>query len=253
MQHRFPRPHPRMLVASVALLLASCGGAAEEGLASGEPLGTTESALCSGSSVSNLTITAADSYGGTLSAYGNWTVAYPGNAVRLEYYVDGSLRSYDERPAYTGVWHHSSDGVTCGNHTLQVRAYPMVIDSLGNRVTCLSNGPATVSLSFSQPCPSAWLSCLRTSSTSITCTGSSSGGTGPFTPLWQMYARNPDGTAEWTSSWFQDNWTADYYCQETYVFYPTDQLEVRFKVRDGTGMESYSSFANALCAPGSYF
>ena len=77
-------PHSRVLLVC-GLLLSACGVAHEDG-ATQEPPGTTEAAICSGLSVSSLgIITGASSYGGI-------------NAIRLEYYVDGVPRGYDQRP-----------------------------------------------------------------------------------------------------------------------------------------------------------
>jgi hypothetical protein len=116
-----------------------------------EPLGTRESALCSGPSVSTLNIAGASSYASELASSGSWAVSTSANAARLEYYVDGFLSSTDERTGTSGTWYFSQGGVACGSHTFEVRAYPMVIDSSGNRTTCYSS-PRTVSQTVVEDC-----------------------------------------------------------------------------------------------------
>jgi hypothetical protein len=72
-----------------------------------------------------------------LSANGSWTVSSGANAVRLEYYVNGTLSTVEERVGVTGDWTFSASGAYCGiAHTLEVKAWPMIIDSAGNRTTC---------------------------------------------------------------------------------------------------------------------
>ncbi|HSP78706.1 MAG TPA: hypothetical protein VLQ93_09270 [Myxococcaceae bacterium] len=135
-------------------LLLGCGGDTSEavGAEPGESLGTQESALCSGLSVTSLVISDASTYQGTMAAVGTWAVSQFANAVRLDYYVDGVLYSSDERPGNSGTWYFSANGVACGTRTLMVKAYPMVIDSNDNRTTCWT-APNTVSQSVTEPCP----------------------------------------------------------------------------------------------------
>lgn len=119
-------------------LLAACGGTLpEEQPALGdEPLGTLESPLCAGLTVSSLSIWDAAQYEGDVSAVGSWAVSQFSNAVRLDYYIDGIRYAYDERPGNAGSWYFSTTGIPCGSHYFQVSAWPMVIDSNGNRTTC---------------------------------------------------------------------------------------------------------------------
>ncbi len=139
---------PVQVLLSGLWLLAACGGGVEEGPAPVEnSVGVTQGALCSGLSVTQLAISDVSSYEGVLGAVGTWGVSLFANAVRLEYYVDGVLRSYDERPGTSDTWYHSSNGLSCGTHTFKVRAYPMVIDSNGNRTTCIDS-PTELSQSF---------------------------------------------------------------------------------------------------------
>ena len=149
------------LAACIGLLLTACNPTVGE-LSPDEPLGTHQAELCAGSSVSTLTIDGASIYGGELAAMGSWAVTYPANAIRLEYYVNGSLFGYDERPGSSGTWNHSSTGLSCGQtYTFEVRAYPMVIDSSGLRATCLSNGPRKVTMSVSEPAETDAQFCAR--------------------------------------------------------------------------------------------
>lgn len=230
--HRFLLP--------TLLLSASCGLPPESLSAeSGEPPGHLESALCSGASVSDLSLLGASAYGGELGAAGSWTVS-SANGVRLEFLVDGQTQAVSERPSASGTWNHSSQGLACGAHTLQVRAWPMVIDSAGNRTTCMAQGPRILSQSFNQDCPSASVRCLHTSRWQVTCTGSAGGGTGTLTPVWQQQYRLPSQW-DWNVNlpWYEGNWTHVMSCEAPlYASLDDAQVQVQFKVRDSTGMES---------------
>lgn len=232
------------------LLLMACGGPVEtEAAPAGDTLGSATGALCAGTSVTGVAISSVSSSGGTMSASGTWSVGGGANAVKLEYWVDGSLKSHDERQGTSGSWVASAGGLACGSHTLEVRAYPMVIDGAGNRTYCTSNGPLTTSQSFSQTCPSASLSCSRTSTTTITCTGSGSGGTSPYTPLWNERITFSDGSV-YQSGFFEGAFTESFYCMQSTVRDPADRLQVQFKVRDATGVESSLRFSTAyFCVP----
>jgi hypothetical protein len=231
-------------------MLAACGGAPEEaGLAPvQEPLGTQRQALCSGTSVSSLTISGVSSWGGELAGSGNWVMSGGANAVRLEYRVDGSLRTSEERTGASGTWYFSTQGITCGSHTFQVKAFPMVIDSVGNRTTCW-DGPTSVSQAVTQACPTASLSCSQSSST-VTCTGSGSGGSGgPYTYTW-MEVHQPTETPPWSSGWYPGGSSNNFYCVPSYVFFPADFVHFEVKVRDSSGMESPVTFGEQyLCEP----
>jgi hypothetical protein len=230
------------------LLLMACGGPAEtEATPAEETLGTVEGALCAGTSVTGVGISSISFSGGTMNASGTWSVGGGANAVKLEYRVDGTLRSHDERLGTSGSWSASTSGLSCGTHTLEVRAYPMVVDSAGNRTYCTSNGPLTTSQSFSQACLSASLSCSHTSTTTITCTGSGSGGTSPYTPLWNERITFPDGFTR-QSGFYVGAFTESFYCVQSTVR-GDPRLQIQFKVRDATGVEStIRSTVNYLCA-----
>ncbi|HEX5746806.1 MAG TPA: hypothetical protein VFZ09_11210 [Archangium sp.] len=140
---------PASLLLSGLLLLAACGVSSEaEVTPAGEPLGTREAAICSGTSVSTLSLAGISTYQGEMAGAGDWAVTYPANAVRLEYYVDGTLIGTAERCnasgglsscTGSGSWSFSLAGVSCGAHTFQIKAYPMTISSAGDRETCWSN------------------------------------------------------------------------------------------------------------------
>jgi hypothetical protein len=135
------------------LLLAACGGNPEALPTSPEEaLGTQEAAVCSGLSVTTLTIAGASTYQGEMAASGPWVTSSGANAVRLEYYIDGVLKASEERTGASGTWYFSQAGVSCGTHTLLVKAYPMVIDSGGNRTTCWG-APKTASQNVTEACP----------------------------------------------------------------------------------------------------
>ncbi|HYO51659.1 hypothetical protein [Archangium sp.] len=134
------------------LLMVACGNTPETVSALvEEPLGTQEAALCSGLSVTTLTISGASSYASELAASGSWAVSTSANAARLEYYVDGYLSSADERIGTAGSWYVSKTGMACGSHTFEVKAYPMVVDSSGNRTICYTS-PRIVSQTVVEDC-----------------------------------------------------------------------------------------------------
>ncbi|MFE8595605.1 hypothetical protein KYC5002_40430 [Archangium violaceum] len=118
------------------LLLVACNAPLDDESGAEESLGTQESALCTGLSVTSLPISGASTYQGEMAASGSWVVSSGANAVRLEYYVDNALYASEERPGASGTWYFSRSGITCGTHTFKVIAWPMVIDSSGVRTTC---------------------------------------------------------------------------------------------------------------------
>ncbi|WP_148273289.1 hypothetical protein [Stigmatella aurantiaca] len=118
-----------------------------------ESLGTQESAVCAGLTVSGLSIADASMYVTDMSAVGSWSVSQFSNAVRLEYYIDNIRYAFDERPGVAGTWYFSTTGIACGSHYFQVRAWPMVIDSNGNRTTCGSTPSRVVSQYVYWECP----------------------------------------------------------------------------------------------------
>ncbi len=161
MQHPMVRAPLSALLS--ALLLVACGGNPEAVPAAEASLGTQESAMCSGLSVSNLAISGASIYQGELAGSGPWAVSAGGNAVRLEYYVNNSLYASEERAGTSGTWYFSQAGLACGTYSFQVKAYPMVVDSAGNRTTCWG-APRTVSQNVSQPCPGGTWTLMSTES-----------------------------------------------------------------------------------------
>jgi hypothetical protein len=130
----------RPLVCAVlcGLLVTACGGTEADPILPEEALGTHQSELCSGLSVTSLVVSGASTYTGEMAASGTWTVAPGANAVRLEYYVGDTLYTAEERVGTTGTWYFSTTGITCGPRDLVVKAWPMIVDSAGNRTTCSS-------------------------------------------------------------------------------------------------------------------
>ncbi|WP_369406337.1 RCC1 domain-containing protein, partial [Archangium violaceum] len=121
------------------MLWMACGAPPERvGAPSEEPLGSSEAALCSGLSVNSLTLQGVSSYQGELAGGGNWTVSTGANAVKLEYFLNGASYAAEERVGNSGSWFFSQSGVACGVHAFEVKAWPMVIDSAGNRTVCTS-------------------------------------------------------------------------------------------------------------------
>ncbi|MDC0712516.1 hypothetical protein POL68_28900 [Stigmatella sp. ncwal1] len=146
---------PSLCALLSGLLLVACGGTrleADSALAE-ETLGTQESSLCAGLSVSSLTLSGATMYENEVSGLGSWAVSQFSNAVRLDYYVDGVRYAIDERPGNAGSWYFSTAGIACGTHYFQVNAWPMVIDSNGNRTTCGSTPSRTVGQYVYWSCP----------------------------------------------------------------------------------------------------
>ncbi|HYO65145.1 MAG TPA: hypothetical protein VEU33_03600 [Archangium sp.] len=237
------------------LLLAACGGAPEDGLSpSEEPTGTRESAMCSLMSMNQLGLNGVSSYGGVLAGSGSWTTSTSANGAFLLFYVDGVERSrqelsgtYDSATGtYRGNWSFSASGITCGSHTFQVKAYPMNVDSSGQKEICTGNTPQTFTQTVVQACPTATVSCGRVSTTSISCTGSASGGSGVYTPMWRRIIRYSNGTTS-TGSWSSGSWTKSYACAYTGTRDNFNRLEIDFKVVDDTGMESNVDFHDELC------
>ncbi|HEX5746035.1 MAG TPA: hypothetical protein VFZ09_07315 [Archangium sp.] len=238
------------------LMLTACG-VSETGVSPPEELlGSQESALCSGTSVTSLTLSGIDAYCGELAGSGTWAVAWPANAVRLEYYLDGALSASEERRpdtagTFSGSWYYSKAGVSTGSHTFLVKAIPMVIDSADNRTTCWDSPGRSISrtLSTSTPLPSTSLSCSRTSSTTITCTGTGSGGSGTLSPMWRT--RNFDYSTALTaySAWSPGTWTQSFHCEQT-LSTTADKLWIEHKVSDSCPTEStVKSSAYFLCGP----
>ena len=67
------------------LMLGGCGGGLEESgpPPAGEPLGAHEAALCSGLSVSSLSLSGVSTWQGEMAGSGRWAVAGGANAIRL--------------------------------------------------------------------------------------------------------------------------------------------------------------------------
>jgi hypothetical protein len=134
-------------------MLTACG-VPEAGLAPAEEsLGTWQSALCYGVSVSSLTVDGVSTYQGVMAGAGGFAVAGGANAIRLEYYSDGVLKYYEERTGTSGSWNYSYGGVPCGTHNFQVKAYPMIVDSAGTRTTCSSSPTSSAVHDASEACP----------------------------------------------------------------------------------------------------
>ena len=148
-------------LALAGLLWVACG-VPETALAPPheDTLGTSESALCSGASVTTLSLTGASQYEGEIAGSGSWAVAYPANAVRLEYYLDATQYVFEERPGTSGTWYFSYAGLSCGtSRTFLVKAFPMIVDSAGTRTTCAASSRST-STPLLEPCPEAFTRAL---------------------------------------------------------------------------------------------
>lgn len=196
------------------LVLSACGGTTEEGPSlEQETLGTQESALCSGVYVSNLTVGGISTYLGEMAGSGDWAVTSGANAIRLEYYVDGVQKYYEERIGTSGTWYFSYGGIPCGSHSFQVKAYPMVVDSAGTRTTC-SSSPASTGVYYPSencPTPTTTLSCSRYSTTQVKCTATAAQGSGSYTPYWQEFYT----LGGYEGGWYSGGWTQYFYCRSS--------------------------------------
>lgn len=237
------------------MLLAACGGAPENEMgAFEEPTGTRESAMCSLMSMNQLGLSGISSYGGVLAGAGTWTTSTFANGAFLLFYVDGVERSrqelsgtYDSAAGvYRGNWSFSASGISCGSHSVQVKAYPMNVDSSGQKEICTGNTPQTITQTVTQACATATLSCSRVSTTSLSCTGGASGGTGTYTPMWRRIIRYSNGTTS-TGSWSSGSFTKSYACSQPDGRDNFNRLEINFKVVDGSGMESNVDFHDDIC------
>ncbi|AKJ06031.1 hypothetical protein ATI61_110224 [Archangium gephyra] len=231
------------------LMLAACGGVTEAELAREERLGTQESALCTGLGVDNVSISGVSSYNYEAAGSGEWQVSMGANAVRLEYYVDGTLYSFEERVGATGTWYFSASPMSCGPHTFEVKAYPMVVDSAGNRTTCM-DAPNSADQAFEQYCaPTASVSCGRPG-TSLHCTGTAAGGSYSYTRYWQTVITDLDvGDEPMEGSWVAGTSTKDFYCPPITLGAPYYWKQIRFKVVDSVGTTSnIASTMNFKCA-----
>lgn len=227
------------------LLLAACGGAPEDALVpAGEQVGTQQSPLCVDLSVSGLNIAGVSSYEGIAAGAGSWAVSTGANGVRTEFWVDGTLRSATEYLGNSGSWNFSAGGMGCGGHNLVVKAFPMIVDSGGNRTTCYDS-PQSVTASFSQYCPpTTSLSCTRTTNYALKCTGSVGLGTGSHTAYWQ------DSVAGEDYGWFQGTLTQTFGCEARTAenkYWPLQTVTFSFKVQDSNGNWSNVSSRSYSC------
>jgi hypothetical protein len=236
------------------LLLAACGGPIEETQApSEESLATQSAALCSGAGVSSLTISSFGTFGGEASGSGAWSVTFPANGIHLDYYIDGVKRGEQNIPANSsraGTWSFSYRPVSCGvSHTFVLNAYPISMLSTGVE-RCEASSSSSASATFSEACPTNTLSCMRASSTQISCTGSGSGGTGgPFSGQWQRTEQNHSTGSVYQSGWYSGPMTNTFYCpQGVPLFSPTNSdLLIEFKARDVNGLESSALSQSFAC------
>ncbi|WPB82382.1 hypothetical protein KYC5002_25095 [Archangium violaceum] len=221
------------------LLLAACGGVPESEVAPAEePLGTRESAMCSGLSVTSLTLDGISTYEGELAGAGTWSVSTFANAVSLEFYVDGQTPSTTERLGSSGTWSYSRTGVACGPRTFEVRAYPMVVASDGTKTICRESYKSATRI-VTEPCPpTASISCNLTSGL-LRCTGSASGGSGSYTPQWQGYWNSYHEQTEYLFPWIQGMWISNNSCAPVSPSATAyDVVQLHFKVTDSNGVTS---------------
>jgi hypothetical protein len=234
---------PLVTASLSGLLLAACGGAPEEGAPAEELLGTQQSAMCSGLSVTGLSIGGISTYLGEMAGSGPWSVSAGANAVRLEYYVDGTLRSVEDRTGSSGSWYFSTTGIACGPRNFTVKAFPMVVDSAGNRTVCV-DAPRSVSQSVAEACPplSVSLSCARYSTTAMRCNGSATGGSGSYTPYWQEWE------STWPMGWYAGGMSEIVFCPTPSTTSSANIIKkMEFKVTDSLGTTSNTVSRSFSC------
>ncbi|AKJ06030.1 hypothetical protein ATI61_110225 [Archangium gephyra] len=221
------------------LVLTACGGVSDSGLAPAEEsLGTQQSALCTGLAVDGLSIDGISSYNYEVAGSGQFSMSTGANAVRMEYYLDGVLKSATEYSGNSGTWFFSSMLSTCGMHDFEVKAYPMVVDSAGNRTTCFEN-PSSDTASFEQYCsPTASLDCYRFDEYELVCHASASGGSHSFSQyLWRTDRRMTPTGSHIYSSWTADGSTVYFPCwfpEPRDPYYGTLSIQLKVVDSDGT-------------------
>lgn len=183
------------------LMLSACGGVPEEGLApaGAEAVGTRESAMCSLMSVTNLTVEGLDSYDHVAAGAGAWTVSPNTNSVYMEFWFDNETTPNTQRingtwdPATgntNGRWSYSRGNVSCGAHTVVIKAFPRNLSSNGNEEICAT--PWTITRSIYQDCGTPQLNSMFCSrypnpytSTTVRCDTYASGGAGGYAYWWR--------------------------------------------------------------------
>jgi hypothetical protein len=236
------------------LLLAACGAGelpGSEWVPSEEPLGTREAAMCSGLSVTSLTLDGISTYQGELAGAGTYAVSTFANAVSLEFSVDGQTPSSTERLGSSGTWSYSRTGVACGSRTFEVKAYPMVVASDGTKTVCRESYKSVTRI-VTEPCPTiASISCSRISTEKVRCTGQGSGGSGAYTPSWKTSVYSYYDQMEYSWPSYLGLWTVDLSCRAVPANATAhDVLRLDLKVTDSNGVTSNTvSSPNFKCAP----
>lgn len=105
------------------------------------------------------------------------------------------------------------------------------------------NPSKTLTQSVTQACPTANLTCSA-SGTFVNCTGS--GGTGGYTYFWKQDDTYPDGST-YNGSWVQGSTTKGYYFVTATTRDELMRVNLSFKVRDSSGMESPARLNTRLC------
>jgi hypothetical protein len=245
------------------LLLSGCGGVPDEaGLTSaeGERVGTQESAMCSEMSVLGLTVDGMDSQNGVLAGAGTWKVSPNANSVYLQFYLDNNPTPVQQRlpgtydPATgttSGTWSYSAGNISCGGHTVVIKAYARHIASNGAEEICSTPMTLTRTVIQDGACkPTTTVSCNRISNGWIRCTGTASGGSGTYTPYWQENWNSHIYKEQYLSDWYQRTWTRDFQCSATTSTTYYDLMQYNFRVIDSTGMPStVSSSVVFKCMP----
>lgn len=203
---------------ALALLVAAAGGAH-----------AAAQAICTGTSAT-VSISSVSWSNNVVSAYGTWSVTNA-EAGYIEYYIDGTLYQSELKIGTSGSWTFGDSYSQCGSHTLTVYVYPAVYNGSGYTI-CWTHGTST-SAGFTVTCaPHASMSCTDIGYPVVECTGTASGGSGPYTGWWKVDNGNWYQDYPYTSSY--GPWSQQYVCK----WRQGVSFTVYFKVRDSAGLES---------------
>ncbi len=224
------------------LMLAACGGIPETewAPADGEALGTGESAMCSLMSVTHLTVDGMSIYNQELAGAGSWRVSPYTNSVYMEFWFDNEpypstqkrTGTYDPATGTTsGTWSYSKGGISCGSHTLVIKAFPRHYGSDGSEEICAN--PMTLTRSIYQDCSPPQLSSLSCSrypdstASTVRCDTYASGGSGTYTYWWKANS----------GSWVQGQPSQFFNCKYSSPFFSAP-TQYQVKAVDSAGRES---------------
>lgn len=238
--------HVSLAAALSGLMLSACGGVSEEGPAPAGPeaVGTQQSAMCSLMSVTNLTVEGMDSYNHVTSGAGAWSVSPNTNSVYMEFWFDNE--AYPTRQTLTGTWDpatgntngrwsYSRGNVSCGSHTVVIKAFPRSIRSDGSEEVCST--PWTITRNVYEDCGTPSLSSLYCSrypdpytASTVRCDAFATGGSGIYNYWWRT------NNGSWVQG--QSHGSQFFNCTYSSSSYYNVPTQYQAKVVDSAGRES---------------